>query len=224
MEIIFDKTGFPMVRVNPENFWIHVWPVTKIQFENFLCDQPNSEMDANWYQQILSNNPRITPSHVTSGNYWQLFVAGIHPEKVKLYDEWCGRGFSIPTSAEWYAAYSYFSRQETVIDLTAALAMKNSRRKIDPFVKVISQKLSDISLDLSKSRTTSLADQFLMRGGMVEWVKLTGESTQWGGLGEPSPLSGWNTTAIVYQGRAEIVRNLNVRHYGFRLIKRDKAV
>jgi hypothetical protein len=55
---------------------------------------------------------------------------------------------------------------------------------------------------------------------MVEWVRLTGESSEWGGLGDPNPLTGWNTNASVKQGRAEVVRNLNVRHYGFRLIRR----
>lgn len=220
MEIIFDKTGFPMARVNPENFWIHVWPITKIQFEIFLCEEPNSEMDANWYSQVLSNNPRITPARITSKNYWQLFIAGIHPDKVQTFAEWNGKGYSIPTAAEWYSAYKYLSEPVVSSDLLAELVEKSSEIKIDPLVAEIDQKLCAVVLDVSKNSKANLIDRFLMRRGMVEWVRLIGESGEWGGMGDPNPLSNWSTTAIVSQGRPEIVRNLNVKHYGFRLIKR----
>jgi len=33
----FDKTGFPMVRVDEVNAYVHWLPVTKIQFETFYC-------------------------------------------------------------------------------------------------------------------------------------------------------------------------------------------
>ncbi len=219
MDIIFDKTGFPMVKVIPGNFWIHVWPVTKIQFEAFICDKPNSEMDSSWYKQILSNNPRITPTRISSKNYWQLFIAGVHPDKVQMFSEWNGKGFAIPTASEWHAAYKYFSEQETTPD-KFFLNAKDSNQNNDPLVNIINNKLNEVLSEFSKKNGHNLADQLFMRRGMVEWVKLIGESGEWGGMGEPNPLSNWSTTAIVSQGRPEIVRNLNVKHYGFRLIKK----
>jgi formylglycine-generating enzyme required for sulfatase activity len=220
MDIILDKSGFPMVRVDSENFWIHIWPVTKIQLEFFLCEEPNSEMDANWYGQLLTNNPRVSPTRVTSKNYWQLFVAGVHPDKVQTFAEWNGKGYSIPTLSEWNAAYKYFSESDSSTDFLAEATQKMSERKIDPLVNVIDQKLRDAVSTFSKNGKTSFADLFLMRRGMVEWVKLIGETSEWGGMGDPNALSNWSTTSIIGQGRAEIVRNLNVKHYGFRLIKR----
>lgn len=217
---MLDKSGFPMAKVESENFWIHIWPVTKIQFEVFLCEEPNSEMDATWYGQLLSNNSRISPNRVTSKNYWQLFVAGVHPDKVQAFADWNGKGYAIPKLAEWNAAYKYFSEPYVTFDLLAEAAKKTSERIIDPLVTVIDQKLQDVASDFSKNGKASFADHFLMRRGMVEWVKLTGETGEWGGMGDPNPLSGWNTTAIIGQGSPEIVRNLNVKHYGFRLIKR----
>jgi len=220
MEIMLDKSGFPMAKVDPENFWIHIWPVTKIQFEFFLCEEPNSEMDATWYGQLLSNNPRISPSRITSKNYWQLFVAGVHPDKVQTFADWNGKGYSIPKLSEWDAAYKHFLETDVTMDLPAEATKIASERKVDPLVNVIDQKLQEVVSDLSKNGRVSFADRFLMRRGMVEWVRLTSEAGEWGGMGDPNPLSNWNTTAIISQSRPEIVRNLNVKHYGFRLIKR----
>ncbi len=218
MEVILDKAGFPMAKVSPEDFWIHVWPVTKIQFESFLCAEPNSDMNAEWYDKVLKNNPRETPARVNSRNYWRLFVAGISPEEIQLFAEWNGKGFAIPTADEWLAAYRCFQGVDVIPNLSDIL--QAPEHKIDSLVEIIAQKIQEIGAGLSKDERLTLADQFLMRRGIMEWVRLIGESSEWGGLGEPAPQSNWSTTAVIRQGRPEIVRVPNVRHYGFRLIKR----
>lgn len=223
MEVIFDKVGFPLVKVPSQDFWIHMWPVTKIQFEHFLSDEPNPDRNASWYDQILANSPRITPARVTTRNYWQLFIAGIHPEnEIPAFVEWIGKDYSLPTANEWITAYKSFATQESIPDLIATLKEHESTGRSDPLVDVISQKIQLVVPELAKSANISFADQCLMRRGMMEWVKLTGESSDWGGLGKPVSVAGWpSTTANIDQGQPEIVRTLSIRHYGFRLIKRN---
>jgi len=218
MKIIFDKSGFPMVNIEPAGFWMHIWPVTKIQFENFLCQEPNSEMDEGWYEQVLNNNPRITPTRVTTKNYWQLFVTGIEPEKLQWFAEWNGNGFEIPTASDWNVAYRFLNDQDLFVELIDEL--RNTENNLDPLVEIVASKLQEVLSTFSQSNRLSMADQFLMRKGIMEWVKLTGESSEWGGLGDPHPSTGWATNAVVGQGRPEIVRSLKVRHYGCRLIKK----
>jgi len=220
MEIIFDKSGFPMVKVIPENFWIHLWPITKIQFEFFLCDRPSSTMDANWYDRVLANNPRITPERVTSKNYWRLFVTGVHPkDELPTFSEWNGSNYSIPTEKEWMSAYRYFSDQDAVVNLKTTLEKSGADKKMDALVPVIAQKL-ELVLQNRKNGELRFSDQLLMRKGIMEWVRLLGGSSEWGGLGVPDSASGWSTSASVLQGRPEVVRVLSIGHYGSRLVRR----
>ncbi len=58
MEIILDKSRFPLVKIEPISIYIHVLPITKVQFEQFICD-PNAIVDASFYEEkIVKLNPR----------------------------------------------------------------------------------------------------------------------------------------------------------------------
>ena len=65
-KFILDKAGFPMIWVDkPLSAYIHWLPVTKIQFELFMCDSPSSDLSDAWYREVLSLNPRVSPKNVT---------------------------------------------------------------------------------------------------------------------------------------------------------------
>ena len=54
ISILHDRTGFPMVWIEPIEAWMHVLPFTKIQLEYFLVDTNKTHFDHKWYKKRLS--------------------------------------------------------------------------------------------------------------------------------------------------------------------------
>ncbi len=185
-ELIFkiDKSGFPMVRIDEIEAYIHWLPITKVQFEYFLCAVPDSRFDANWYDEVLALNQRVSPNGIRANNYWKALLSGIMPDEAQRFARWCGNGFTIPTLKEWFEAYQYLKalppKSPEIIEEMGALRER---------VKTVLTRIESVS-DKAIRETgydRTLADQMLMRMGVMEWVECPDHRFDWGGMGQPHP-------------------------------------
>jgi len=218
--IDYDKAGFPIIKVRGVNFWMHALPITKLQFEYFICEKPIPIFDEAFYKAITGNdmNPRITPRKADINNYWQLFLTGIKPSEAKLYADWCGEGYDFPTLEEWEQVFNVLK--------IAPLEDLFSEFKLDPPGKYIFENLDGIVPMLfdQDNKKMTCADQFLMRYGVIEWVyEQQRGSRHWRGMGFPNP--NFIKTGKVFSSLSPHDPNdpeFRMRAYGFRLIKREK--
>lgn len=178
-----DKTGFPMLWVEPIKAYLHWLPVTKIQFETYMCAAPDSHFNAEWYDEILAMNPRISPSQIRLSNYWQAFLTGIKPSEVQRFARWNGEGYQIPTLEEWFESYKYLKSLPPEDDPISQIGGIKDR-----ILKLITH-LNDISPQVMREvgYTQSLADQMFLRMGVMEWIEGQNQQYQWGGMGETYP-------------------------------------
>lgn len=223
LQFKLDPIGFPMVWVAEIKAHMHWLPVTKIQFEHFLCSTSDSRFDAAWYKRVNDLNQRISPSNVRENNYWQIFITGIRPSEAQRFAEWCGPGYTLPTLQEWHTAYQALKAQPAVQDALTGMSAAHALRERPQAVlsKVASAALTAFR-QLEIAPTPMLADQMLLRGGVMEWVEWQGQRTRWGGMGQPNR----RFHSILFKpdnGRPDEVINPEgdpLRYYGFRLIER----
>jgi hypothetical protein len=210
----YDKTGFPMIYVDEVEGYVHWQPVTKVQFETFICDAPVSKFDEAWYDDILKLNKRISSRQVNGSNFWQLFITGIKPEEVEDFAAWCGEDYQIPTSEEWKKIYNRFSKTPANPDILKDF--KLGRRS-----QAILAKLEEINCTRIPSSERKMSDQMVMRFGVMEWVRLIDYRQDWGGMGQP--IGGLQPTIQPPEKGPELLRNPSTsryHYYGFRLIKK----
>jgi hypothetical protein len=211
--------GFPLIRIPKMNFLIQLLPVTKVQFEYFLCDQPDPYFNESTFNDLLSYNPRISPSQITLENYWNIFLTAIKPEEVKKFALWLGEGYQIPSKDQWYQIYDSLQSLPYDENLFAQIA---SSSNMPERTKTILKKLEEVNRQTGTSQPKRLVDQLFMRYGVMEWVMRPDAQTEWGGMGYPSS----KFQSVTYrpeQNQPEIPRNVSenrLKHYGFRLIKR----
>ncbi|GAB4204684.1 MAG: hypothetical protein OHK0022_30060 [Roseiflexaceae bacterium] len=216
-----DRAGFPMVVIDTLDIAIHWLPLTKIQFEWFICSQTSETFDEAWYNEVTSRNPRISPSRVSSGNYWQAFLTDIRPSEAERFARWCGDSYSLPTLDQWLGAYEFLKTQQPVKGLIGTLEQQGL--KLSERAKTLLEKLDAASEKGCKEAgyPRTLADQMFLRRGVLEWVAVRDARTQWGGMG----LVNRNLHSIMINpdngqparpGQPELIR---MHYYGFRLIR-----
>ncbi len=212
-----DRTGFPMLWVAEIDAYIHWYPVTKIQIERFICTAQDSEFDADWYDAILDGNKRVSPHAINDGNYWQAFVTNIFPQEARLFARWSGAGYSLPTYDEWFTAYKTLKQE----DANSTSPMLD---EIQGRAKTVVTRVDQANREAARSSSTyTLADQMLMRMGVLEWVDCKEQRSRWGGMGKLPP-EFHNYLLSPEQGPSQ-PNNPETRrifYYGFRLIWRGK--
>lgn len=213
-----DKTGFPMLWVDAIDAYLHWMPVTKIQFETFLCAAPDSHFDADWYEEILSLNPRVSPNQIRLNNYWRAFLSGIKPSEAQRFARWNGEGYQIPTLQEWFEAYQ--SLKKFPPETEPFVQMGEVKERVEKLLR----QLNDISSQVTREvgYTSTLADQMFMRMGVMEWIEGQNQQYQWGGMGETYP----KFHGILFtpdHGQPRLPNNpeeYRLPYYGFRLLWR----
>lgn len=215
-----DPTGFPMLWVEAIRAYMHWTPVTKIQFEYFLCAVPDSHFDASWYDEVLTLNPRVTPAAMRASNYWNALLSGIKPSEAQRFVRWYGEGYMLPTLDDWFAAYNMLKalppEPATVIDEMGNLRDR-ARQLLTRMETASRAALAEVGYD------RTLADQMLMRMGVLEWVEYRHREHEWGGMGETYP----RFHGLLFRpddGKPSTPNNPEadrLKHYGFRLIWRE---
>lgn len=183
-DVTSDPTGFPMVWFKQLGAFVHWLPVTKIQFERFLCAAPDAYFDAAWYGTVLSLNPRVTPREISPDNYWQALMTAVRPAEAQRYASWCGDGFRLLSEEEWMVLYRAL-RARPAIDLAASrlLDCREVRtRDLLERMNVASHQAAARMHD-----TPGLASQMLLRYGAMEWVRSATSPSGWSAKGEPFP-------------------------------------
>lgn len=179
MELIRDRTGFPLIRVGTLRKCIAWLPVTKIQLELFLCETADARFGPRWYDEILSLNPRISASELRSKNYWRAFATGLLPGETESYLRWLGDGYRLPTASEWLEIFDHLDHQEP-----RRVDWRSEPEGLDRRAVELLEALDESS---GSSQPRSLAEQMLLVGGVMEWVTIEAGGLRWGGMGEIPP-------------------------------------
>jgi hypothetical protein len=179
-----DPAGFPIVWVEAIAAWMHWLPVTKAQCERFLVEVPAAHgrgLDAAWYEHLLELNPSVAPSRIRAENYRNALLTGVVPSEAQQFASWLGPGFAIPTLDEWLSAWSALTSQPAERGLPAAIA----RAIEEPARTLVLHLETALAGAATKPRhRRTLADQMLLRGGVLEWVDRSGQVPRWVGVGE----------------------------------------
>ena len=178
----------------------HLWPVTKFQFEQFMSE--NNRYGDEWYEKILSLNKRISYRNFSGIDYERLFITGVLPHEAIAFARWLGKGFDLPTEAEWKKFYKAISN--VVFDSHSQPSALST-----PAVTLWKRRAGFLQTPLEFS---------CLQGGVVEWVK--GEN-RYAGRGAPRYSffpNAWNPPDDSIR---VIDKKERIIYFGFRLIKRD---
>lgn len=178
-----DPAGFPMIWCEEVGAYVHWLPVTKIQFEYFLCDVPDAYFDGAWYERLLGLNTRISPGRVTPSNYWHTLMTGLQPSEAHRFAAWCGDEYRLPSAEQWATVYNSFAAQPSV-RLTA-----REWNGLTPRVRELLERIDVASTEVANRmrQGPSRASQMLLRHGALEWVRVESPVWSWGLKGEPLP-------------------------------------
>lgn len=168
-----DSRGFPLIWVEPLRAYLHLFPVSRPQFEHYLCAARPSGLGDAWYTDLLKLLPRSSPATVSAERLEQLFCAGLLPSEVQDYVQWQGADYALPTVDAWRTAYAWLEKQ----DVSAPPA------GIEDRLAPLARRLWHAVLTMRQPHT--LLDLSLMRGGLLEWA--SGEAGAWVGMGKPRP-------------------------------------
>lgn len=182
--IRYDPTGFPMILVPEIGLYVHGLPVTKVQFEHFLCDATDGHFDSRWYDEILRLNPRVSARRIWCGNYWNAFLSGILPAEAERFAAWCGAGYRLLRTSEWQLLYRTLERHATSLEETGLLSGLAPHHR-----ELINQLERAVENACAKSGDRCrMTERTLMRMGLIEWTAIEGPNPNlWAGLGEPHP-------------------------------------
>ena len=204
MLITTDRTNFPLIVVEEAAVEVHLLPVTKLQFHDFVVAPTLVNEDR--YQEMLAVNPEAAPDDFTAESREQLFVTGILPEEAIAFARWLGEDFDLPTVKEWR-------------DILAAL-----RRVPPPRHNLVVDSVDGPAQTILKKfeqqiHIRNMADYTLMRGGLVEWVW---QDKTVVGIGVPRPQFHPNLWDPLVHTVKPISLDERVPYFGFRLVRRGK--
>jgi hypothetical protein len=205
VQFTFDRTGFPLLRLPHLRLDVHLLPVTKLQFEQFLATEQG--YGDRWYEQLLNLNPRVSYHDFPDPLREQLFLTGILPPEAERFALWLGDGFGLPTAEQWGRIFGHLERRKDAVKTT----FQAIRREAASAPRHILQRLAEQIGDASPQQ------QGLWIGGVVEWV--AGLRAGWAGLGAPRPQFYPN----LFRPPADLVRPISgaerQKQFGFRLIR-----
>lgn len=189
-DLIRDRLGFPMIWIREVDAYVHWLPMTRVQFEVFLAHGGVDEFDVSWYGDLCARERRISVREIGPENYWKSLLGGVLPEEAKALARWLGPRYRVPSFEEWTTIYDAASNRPALdIDWASRFADASARclallRALD---EVVRRRAAGPESSSRQATGLTLADQMLLRGGVLEWVEIDGAEGGWGGLGELDP-------------------------------------
>ena len=223
-----DRTGFPMIYAESLGIYVNFLPITKIQFEYFLCDRvAGRAFDEAWYLERLKGNGRCAPKDISYDNIVKAFMTGLIPKKdTEKFGSWLsGKAYhcNIPHVDAWKKIYEYF-RDQPELDYQDVFSDVDgiNPRALDLLKSLNSLRPSNASLgqlrtnaNISEQSNRRLSDQMLLTGGVLEWVQ---DNNGWGAIGGSGP----NANPLT-QGLQQINQHeTRPPHVGFRFLIQGK--
>ncbi len=200
-----DRAGYPLVYIPPLEAYIHLFPVAKPQYEQFLADARPKGCGDNWYLDLLKLNPRLSPAADSLVDYERLIITGVLPDDVRAYVHWQGPEYDLPTPNQWREAFQWMEAQDA--------SVQPANLPLD----AVAYRLWNGLLDELQPKT--LLDLSLMRNGVVEWV--SGPGGAWLGMGQPRESFFPNFHDALYDKPFEPTSlTRRSRLFGFRLMRR----
>lgn len=190
LNFILDLSGFPMVKLEKKGFYIHLLPVTRYQFERFICSSGKKGYGDSWYETIESLNHRVSPAKIDSSNYEGAFISGVTPAEAMDFIGMMGANYDLPTVEEWREAY---------------LFLKNVTGSGNDFSVSLSEGVAAKVMKSIARLPGNFFDKTFMNNCLVEWVR---KGNGFAGLG--SPRSTFHENA--YNPEVDIWRPFNVNN------------
>lgn len=201
-----DASGYPLIFVEPLEAYIQLFPVTKPQFERFIASDAQRDLDDEWYEELLTLNPRASYTSSDIPERERLFMTGITPEEAAAFAHWLGRDYQMLTAQEWHTCYKWLA------DQASPSAPPDLSEPLSQDALAIWNTISGQWLEWH--RQSNLQELSLMTQGILEWV--VERPGRYCGLGEP--------LASKFQRKAnDPVRPMGKRrlkNLGFRLLMR----
>jgi hypothetical protein len=198
-----DRTGFPIVWIDPLESYLHLFPIAKVQFEQFLSGATATSWSDEQYAELLELNPRASYRAVNETKYERIFLTGIRPEESKEFAGWLGENYSLPDDRQWLACYDWLARQP-ITGIPAGM----SDEAFAIWQIVAGLRGADNLLGLS-----------LMSEGVKEWVRSSSNSEKYAALGCPPasfPTLSRNPRQLVNINTSQA----RLSAYGFRLLRK----
>ncbi|MBN1993204.1 MAG: SUMF1/EgtB/PvdO family nonheme iron enzyme [Anaerolineae bacterium] len=205
MLLSFDRTNFPLIAVEAISVEVHLLPVTKWQFEQFVPE--SGLVNQSRYQEMLALNPAVSLEQFTLAERERLFVTGILPQEALDFAGWLGAGFDLPTVTEWRAIYAALRRTALPMqsELSSDLVGGPAGAILDKFT--------------AKLQARSMLDFSLMQHGLVEWAR---QGHSWVGLGAPRPKFQPHLWDPLSNEVKPIRLDERLPYFGFRLVRRGE--
>lgn len=201
MQFACDKTGFPVVTI--EGLTLSLLPVTKLQFERFLCEPGG--LSSSWYRQLLIMNPRASCRVFADKERESLFMTGITPEEAATFLSWLDPSARLPQETEW----KRFARLLQQVPFTRETEESLFRSGIKSSVGELLKRL------IVLLKPSNLAELALIRNGVMEWVTTRSKP---GGLGGPRPSFFRNTFDPYNDIPLRHFADERSPYYGFRVL------
>jgi hypothetical protein len=201
----YDRTGFPLIPIFETGIEVHLLPVTKIQFEDFL--KATGRSDDAGHKEMLELNPKVSHLKFTSDNREQLFITGVLPDEVTEFARWMGSDYDIMTVAEWRRVHEELSVVEDPLYASTDLPIQSPQNPVGELMERFKE----------RCQPKTLFDLTLMKNGVVEWVRQDGT---WVGLGCPRH----EFYQHLWDPLADVIRPVDLKfrlkYFGFRLVRR----
>lgn len=204
-----DASGYPLIWVEPIESYVHLFPITKPQFEKFIVTRRQPTFGDDWYSKILKMNPRVSYRNQDITMPEHLFMTGVTTEEAASFGKWLGREYSLLTSEEWCKCYEWSAKQ-----MATSIPEEWSDR-ISGDARAVWEIIEDQcwGRDSNRRQPPTLQDLSLMTMGILEWA--SERPGRYCALGEPASESFQRRACDpVYPLGAEPRR---LRNLGFRL-------
>ncbi|HMG74259.1 MAG TPA: hypothetical protein VK582_12225 [Pyrinomonadaceae bacterium] len=194
-----DASGYPLILVEPLGVYVHLFPVTKSQFEKFIASGRKPGFGDEWYKELLELNPRVSYRSTDVSSPDGLFMTGVTTGEVSDFSRWLGRDYGLLTADDWATCSNWFATQDAV-SLSDEL-----RKRLSPDAAAIWDLVETEWLDAQ----STLQDLSLMKQGILEWV--IERPGRYCGVGEPA-------SSKLQRKASDPVRPLGrLKNLGFRL-------
>jgi hypothetical protein len=158
-----DASGYPLILVEPLNSFVHLFPVTKPQFEKFIVSDKQHNFGDEWYEKNIRLSPRVSYCSQDMPVPEKLFMTGITTDEVVAFGRWLGREYRLLSKEEWIQCYNWFATQPAPSmpqELNGRLA-----RDAQAIWRIIE------SQDRFHLRPPTLRELSYMTLGILEWVE-----------------------------------------------------